>query len=373
MVLAGFFGIAATYVLAAHPSTLMLASATVLLLAIVAIQLQHSFVNLAPSRIRPGRLTLAVQAALTYAPFTMFGRAWLGMPGLLAASTLLLLPALLSVPLFIGELLLTDLIELRLGTGVADTVYTTVATVLTALVVFGLSRLTDMVAEVHRSRAELARLAIAQERLRIARDLHDLLGYSLSAITLKCELTYRLALRHPDRVQQELTEILQTARQALSDVRSVARGYRDMSLPAEAATAESMLTTLGLRISVRLDCGELPTSVDTVLATVLREGLTNMLRHSKAESVDIEAVRTGRTVRLTVVNDGVGRVGRIPDAGDGSTASSGIANLTERMGEHGGRLTAGVRADGRFALTAEILLPAQPRPSAAATDTQNVA
>jgi len=372
VVLAGFFAIAATYVLAAHPSPMMLASATILLLAILTIQLLHSFTQLAPAGIRPGKLTLAAQGVLTYAPFVPFGRAWLGMPGFLTASTLLLLPPLVSVPLFVLEVVLTDLFELQMGTGLADTAYTTVATVLTGLVVFGLSRLTDMVTEVHRSRAELARLAIAQERLRIARDLHDLLGYSLSAITLKCELTYRLALRHPDRVQQELTEILQTARQALSDVRSVARGYRDMSLPAEAATAQSMLTTLGLRISVRLDCGELPTALDTVLATVLREGLTNMLRHSKAESVEIEAVRTGRTVRLTVANDGVGRAGRIPVAGDDRTTSSGIANLTERVGEHGGRLTAGIRADGRFTLTAEIELPEQlerPASAPAAVDT----
>ncbi|MFI6864503.1 sensor histidine kinase [Streptomyces sp. NPDC050421] len=356
VVLCGFFGIASTYILAARPGPTMVAGAFALLLATLSVQLLHSFARPLVASLRPKRVTLVAQTALTYAPFSFLGKAWLGMPGFLAASTLLLLPAALAWPAFALEVVATDLIELKMGTTLPDVAYTTVATILTALVVYGLSRLSELVAEVHRSRAELARLAIAQERLRFARDLHDLLGYSLSAITLKCELTYRLVPKQPERAQEELTEILQTARQALTDVRAVTRGYRDMSLSAEAATAESMLSTLGVQTAVRLNCGPLPTAADTVLATVLREGLTNMLRHSKAEALEIEAHREGDVVRLSVVNDGVGRIGRIPGAG--LTPGSGITNLTVRVEELRGRLHAGVRADGLFALVAEVRLDA---------------
>ncbi|WP_030765743.1 sensor histidine kinase [Streptomyces sp. NRRL S-515] len=355
VVLCGFFGIAATYLMAAHLSPAVLVSAILLLLATLSLQLLHSFGRQMILSIRPPRATLAVQGLLTYAPFLVLGRAWLGMPGFLAASTLLLLPASFAWPAFVMEVLATDVIVSRFGIGPSDIAYTTVATILTALVVYGLSRLTELVAEVHDSRAELARLAIAQERLRFARDLHDLLGYSLSAITLKCELAYRLVPGRPDRAQEELTEILQTARQALTDVRTVARGYRDMSLSVEASTAESMLSMLGVHTTVALDCGELPPAADTVLATVLREGLTNMLRHSKAENVEIIGGRGGRVVHVTIANDGVGRTGRIPSTD--ATGSSGIANLTARVREHGGHLSADIREDGWFVLRADILLP----------------
>ncbi|WP_328298724.1 histidine kinase [Streptomyces sp. NBC_00435] len=356
IVLCGFFGIAATYLLAAHLTPITLISAILLLLATLSTQVLHSFARQKVLSFKPQRLTLIAQGCLTYGPFLFLGRAWLGMPGFLAASTLLLLPAALAWPLFAAEIVATDVIVSGFGVSTADIAYTTVATILTSLVVYGLSRLSELVKEVDDSRAELARLAIAQERLRFARDLHDLLGYSLSAITLKCELAYRLVPRQPDRAQEELTEILRTARQALADVRTVARGYRDMSLAVEASTAESMLSMLGVRTSVLLNCGELPTAADTVLATVLREGLTNMLRHSKAENVEITGDRLGAVVRLSITNDGVGRIGRIP-ATD-ATGSSGISNLTARVEEHGGRLSAEIREDGWFALTAEIMLPA---------------
>ena len=87
-----------------------------------------------------------------------------------------------------------------------------------------------MIVKLHRSRTELSRLAVAGERLRFARDLHDVLGFSLSAITLKCELAYRLFADAPAKAQEELGEVLRTSRKALADVRSVSRGYREMSL-----------------------------------------------------------------------------------------------------------------------------------------------
>ena len=201
---------------------------------------------------------------------------------------------------------------------------------------------------------EIARLAVTTERLRFARDLHDLLGFSLSAITLKCELVRRLAQSRPVQAQAELTEVLQIARQALADVRTVAEGRQRMSLTAEAESATAMLAGVGIRATVDTDCGELPGDVETVLATMLREGLTNMLRHSKAAHCEITAERTAAGVRLTLVNDGVD--GRVPTPGLDSKVNggSGIGNLTTRVNAVNGRLEAGARPDGWFELKAEV-------------------
>ena len=129
--------------------------------------------------------------------------------------------------------------------------YTAISTVTTGLVVYGLSRLTALVVEVQTSRAEIARMAVLRERLRFARDLHDLLGYSLSAITLKIELTHRLLEKSPQEASDQLLEILEISRLALSDARTVASGYRELSLEEECRSAVSVLAAAD--ISVQLD------------------------------------------------------------------------------------------------------------------------
>ncbi|MFE0464052.1 sensor histidine kinase [Kitasatospora sp. NPDC058965] len=359
-VFSGYVAIAMTYVRAGRPTVATLIGALMTLLVLLGIQLVHSFPRLAPRLTRYWPLTLLLQAFLTYAPFSVFGHAWIGIPSFLAGTLLLMLPARLAWPSFGLVVVGSNLLMMQHGFGPEDGFYISVATVTNGLVVFGLSRLTDIVAEVHRSRAELARLAVAQERLRFARDLHDLLGYSLSAITLKCELAYRLVPSQSELAQAELTEILQTARQALSDVRAVARGYRDMSLVDEVEEARSMLTTLGIRTQVRLAHEPLPPQVETVLATVLREGLTNMLRHSRVEQCLIETVNDGDVVRFGLENDGAGRVQPQRVAERTDNGGSGIGNLTTRVGALGGELTAAQGTDGWFRLQASIELAKVP-------------
>ncbi|KAK1179472.1 histidine kinase [Streptomyces sp. NBS 14/10] len=370
VVLVGYFCVAVTYVVDARPSgraldaALLMLALLPVLAALLGLQLTHSFPGLAPRLSGARHWTLALQALLTFLPFAVFKHAWLGMPGFLAGSSLLVLPPPLSWVAFAAIMGCTDVLLFQVGFGWGEVAYTTVSTALTGLVVFGLSRLSGLVAEVSRSRAELARLAVAQERLRFARDLHDLLGYSLSTITLKCELVHRLVPPQNSRAQQELAEILQTSRQALADVRAVASGYRKMSLSAEAGTAKSMLAAVGISTTAEVDCGELPDLVDTVLASVLREGLTNVLRHSKAEHCTIEARRSDRTVLLTLTNDGVGKPSTIlrADSSDRSDGGSGIGNLKVRLENLGGRLRAGLRDDGRFELRAELELPVDSAP-----------
>jgi two-component system sensor histidine kinase DesK len=274
----------------------------------------------------------------------------------------LLLPGWPAWVLFVSIVMSMLAGPLLLGLDAYSVAYLTVATLDIGLVVFGLSRLAVVIRYVHATRAELAQLAVISERMRFARDLHDLLGYSLSAITLKAELSRRLVSSNPARARDELTEVLDISRQALADVRSVATGYRNISLAKEAASIASLLATAGVGIRVDVNCGPLDENVDTVLATVLREAVTNMLRHSTARNCTIEAdCSAGATpdeeiITLRVTNDGVPRSAATRRRGGG------LENLATRLQSVGGTLSTKVCSDGRFELLARI---ADPVPGAA--------
>ncbi len=367
VILLAFSFVAVTYLLAADHPPGLLAEALGLLAVVLALQFCISFPRLLP-RLAPrlgarlGRhawFLLLLQALLTYVPFLQFGQAWLPLPGLLAGSALLVLRDPRQGWAAFGAIVLsTDVLQFGIGLGWRNVSYTTVSTILTGLVVFALSRLTDLVSEVHRSRAELAQFAVTQERLRFARDLHDLLGYSLSTITLKCELAYRLTPMPADQARQEISEVLGISRQALADVRAVAHGYRKMSLRTEVCDAQAMLAVLGVQAKVSVAYETLPTEVDTVLATVLREGLTNILRHSEVRRCEIETGRRGDAVWFRLANDGVVRT--VPAQGSSHKGGSGIENLTFRVKRLGGHLTVGVTDNGWFELRLEMPLDGVP-------------
>jgi two-component system sensor histidine kinase DesK len=306
---------------------------------------------------------LLAQALLVYLPLLQFKQAWVGLPGFLAGSVLLVLPPVLgwgACTLVVASMSATQWILTHRW---FDTSYTVVSTIITAFVVYGLSRLAGLVVQLHSARGELARMAVADERLRFARDLHDLLGYSLAAITLKSELTHRLVLTQPAKAQEELSDVLDIARRALADVRSVASGYRELSLEAEAGSARSVLIDAEVDVQMQMDYGELPAPVRTVLATVLREGVTNVLRHSKAEHCEITILQDAGQVRMDLVNDGVAQT----PARDAVGGGSGIPNLSVRAAALGGKLTAGLDPDGRFRL--HVAVPASlPRGSLRAGD-----
>ncbi|WP_449486184.1 sensor histidine kinase [Streptomyces avidinii] len=302
---------------------------------------------------------LAVQTVLTFLPVIWLDLAWGSVAGPLCASVLLLAPPRIAWPAFGGITLVVLLWAVSKGGTVLDDAYMAISTALTGLVVYGLTRLTDLVKEVHEARAKMARMAVNQERLRFARDLHDLLGYSLSAISLKCELITRLVVNNPERARDEVASVLGVSRQALADVRMVASGYRDMSLASEAESVVGVMAAADVRAEVDIDCGRLHPLVDTVLATALREGVTNILRHSKVQSCIIRATVDGETVELVLENDGVDAIG-LSDSGD---RGSGLGNLDARLTAIGGVLSAGLQSRGRFRLTARApLRPAAPEP-----------
>jgi len=288
---------------------------------------------------------LLCQAVLVYAAIA-YSPAWLSLTGFLAGSALLTLPPLLAWPAFVLVITSLAVNYAKLTTSPLEIAFAVVTTTISGLVVYGLTRLYGLVIELHEARTELAQMAVAQERLRFARDLHDLLGYSLSAITLKSELTHRLVPKNPDKAQSELVEILDISRKALADVRSVASGYRELSLDNESESARSVLLAADVDVTMDLNYGDLPTPVKTVLATVLREGITNVLRHSKAERCEISVRQVDDRVWLDIVNDGV-QTNRPPSSG-----GSGIRNLSTRIAALQGQLVAGIEADGRYGLHA---------------------
>ncbi|WP_232666295.1 sensor histidine kinase [Pseudonocardia sp. TRM90224] len=187
----------------------------------------------------------------------------------------------------------------------------------------------------------IARLTATEERLRFARDVHDVLGHDLSVIALKAELVARLCPIDVERAGAEAAEIQQLAAAALGHVRQAVHGYRTVELREQLKTAERVLSSAGVRCTIRVTEGELPAE-SAHLSPVLREAVTNMLRHSRAVSCTIDVDATTEHVRMTVTNDGV-----LPAAPD--ERSSGLRGLTERLAEVGGTLTTHVAA-GTFTL-----------------------
>jgi len=301
--------------------------------------------------------SLAAQAVFTYLPQAAFNQYYTALGGMLGGACLLVLPLRAALPLVgVVDAVSTMFAAHYFHDGEAIAYYA-IFTLTTALFTFGLTRLPQLVMELHAMRAEMAQMAVTQERLRFARDLHDLLGYSLSSITLKSELTYRLVPKQPQRAQSELAGILEISRQALADVRAVANSYRAMSLAREAAAAQAMLNEAEIETTVDIGCGPLSPALDTVLATTLREGVTNALRHSKVQRCRIEASEQDGEILLELANDGVVGRGRSVSARKGG---SGLENLAARVAAFDGTLSAGVAQDGWFRLAVRV--PRAPMP-----------
>jgi two-component system sensor histidine kinase DesK len=218
-------------------------------------------------------------------------------------------------------------------------------------------RVMMLIIELREARAELARLAVTEERLRFARDLHDLLGHSLTTIALKSQVARRLAT--PDSpVAREIGDIESVAQQALAEVREAVTGYRGRSLADELDAARSTLTAAGIDVTVLLDGTPLPDPLDSLLGWVVREGATNVLRHSDARSVEFRLRRDGTTVSLDVRDDGVGpsRADGTGGSGSGSGRGNGLTGLAERLAGAGGELDSGPAPERGFHLAARLPL-----------------
>ncbi len=247
-------------------------------------------------------------------------------------------PALLGVGVCAG---------VALAVGWDDTAVSTyVSSAATAgFIIWLMRRLFNGIAMLQRVREELAVTAVAAERLRFARDLHDLLGHTLSLIVVKSEVVRRLAHTDPDAAAREATDIESVGRTALAEIRQAVSGYREQGLAAELEQAGRALAAAGISVQVRTSGAPYPLEVDSVLGWVVREGVTNVIRHSHARRCEIEVRRDGEEIVVTVDDDGVG----------GSTAhGNGLAGLAERTIALGGRLEVRPRRWRGFRLQAAM-------------------
>ena len=200
----------------------------------------------------------------------------------------------------------------------------------------GFVRLAHALRELQEAREDLARQAVTEERLRMARDLHDLLGHTLSLIALKSELAGRLLENDRRGAAREIQEVEHVARQALREVREAVAGYRQPTLRGELDGARQILEAAGIGCAVEYDGQSLPSGMDTILAWVVREGVTNVIRHSCARHCLIRVLATSVYARAEVSNDGYPS-----DKNGPGQAGSGLAGLAERVAAQGGHIAAG--------------------------------
>ena len=199
----------------------------------------------------------------------------------------------------------------------------------------GLSRMQEVARDREAARlrvenARIAHLATASERERIARDLHDLTGHSLTSVIVRAQLVQRLTATDPARAADEAAEIERVARAALSEIRETLAGWRQVSLDDELQVAAAALERVGVElVVVRDEAFDLAPSVEQALGLALREAVTNVVRHAEASRCEVLLRRTAGEVRLEVVDDGIGGAGR-----DGN----GLRGMRERIGALGGRV-----------------------------------
>jgi two-component system sensor histidine kinase DesK len=198
---------------------------------------------------------------------------------------------------------------------------------------------------------EVEHLAKVAERERIARDLHDLLGHTLSVIVLKSELASKLAERNPRRAVEEIREVEQISRQALAEVRRAVEGYRSATLVEEVANARRALQAADIALEEQIEEVTLAPPQESALAFALREAVTNVVRHARARTCRIRLSLDRGRVALEVTDDGVG--GDRPEG-------AGLTGMRARVGEAGGYM----ERDGGTGTRVRVVLPVD-RPACA--------
>ncbi|MGV9385298.1 sensor histidine kinase [Nonomuraea sp. NPDC003707] len=249
-----------------------------------------------------------------------------------------------------------------------------------AAAVDSIKRMGMLLARLDAARAEVAQLAVENERLRFARDLHDILGHTLTSIIIRSQLAARLTRTDPERAAREMTDMEQVARQALDEVRHAVAGYRAPALSEELDKAARELRLAGIELKVSPADGPIPAATETLLAWVVREAATNVLRHSRARHCWMDLRVDAGTASVEVHDDGspVGGIRAGITTGERTVATStpsratgpgadraelsgqregnGLTGLAERVAQAGGLLEVGRPADGGYRLYARVPL-----------------
>ncbi|WP_062347606.1 sensor histidine kinase [Herbidospora yilanensis] len=294
-------------------------------------------------------LALALLGVTSSAAALAFGGSWsftLTMSAILTGAVVRRWP---GVALLVPLTAVAVVAAVRSDVGALNVAFSGWGVFVAGLVPWIIVQLWDTIAELQATRKELARVAVSEERLRFSRDLHDLLGHTLSVMVVKAEVVRRLAPRDGEAAARQAADIEEIGRQALTQVRAAVTGYRGRGLDAELASARDALTAAGIELTVRSPRSPLTPETDALLGWAVREGVTNVIRHSTARTCAITLVvgaGDGDGAELTIADDGTGVTG--PASGNG------LGGLRERVEAAGGRFTAGNAPAGGFALTVGV-------------------
>jgi two-component system sensor histidine kinase DesK len=328
-------------------------------LAAGALQLRHSLAASRGVRPRHWPWTFLLLVLLCYVPALLFTPfRWQTMQWFVIASAVMLLPTRIALAVVAAEVIgwsglyvLTVAGSLSPGLlGIAEAAwglgYATTTLIMGGGGLYAAARLVRAIRELHDARAELAELAVASERLRISRDLHDLFGHTLSAVSLKGDLAMRRLERGDDPgAASEIDSLTALARAALHDMRNVAQHEHVVSLRSEARAASGLLATAGIRATIDVAESDLARPLDELLGWAVREGLTNVLRHSTATTCSISVRRAHGRVRLEMENDGATSPG---------AEGNGLDGLAGRADALSGIAVGRATGDGRFQLLVDV-------------------
>lgn len=302
----------------------------------------------------PDRSSLAGLAALTAITIPIvvaFGGQWVGGVIYLSVAAGRVLPPRQAVYAVMALTVAEVLLVWHAGIGVLANWDLYLLTAGLGLMMSFWRRLALLIIELHAAREEVARLAVSDERLRIARDLHDVLGHSLSVITLKAQVARRTMDSDPEGARAAIGDVEQVSRDSLRELREMVTGYREQSLVGELRGAAEVLAAAGIELEVKQTAEHIPRAADGALAYAVREGVSNVLRHSHARRCRITISEANDGVRFEMFDDGVGsRDGRAESNGSGH----GLRGLRERMAKLGGTLDAGAVPGGGFRIAASL-------------------
>ncbi|MEV0822279.1 sensor histidine kinase [Nonomuraea rubra] len=320
---------------------------------------------------RPWALAGLTASALALLP--LFGAPWAYTSFVFAISAF---AASLPTVAFAGAAVATAAVEVLvlLASGVppAQVWWVPLVIAAQAMAVWAMKHMGLLVARLNAARVEVAQLAVENERLRFARDLHDTLGHTLTSITIRSQLAARLAPGDPDRAAREMAEVEGAARRALDEVRHAITGYRAPSLSQELESATRNLGVAGIEVAVSPADGPIPAAAEAQLAWAVREAATNVLRHSRARRCRIRLLVNGTSAAVEVRDDGrpdgasagsgdapagdIGEAGEAAARGDAPAGGrgNGLTGLAERLGAAGGRLEVGTLPEGGYRLYAQV-------------------
>lgn len=245
----------------------------------------------------------------------------------------------------VGLIALTAILEaVLLQRQVFHALWPVAFTLLVGAICIHFSQVSRSNARLRLAQDEIEHLAKVAERERIARDLHDLLGHTLSLVILKSELATKLSDRDPERAREEIRDVERIARDALAEVRAAVSGYRSGGLEAELQRARRALTAAGVEVSSEISKAPLPPSQEAVLSLALREAVTNIVRHAGARNCRITLATTDTDCALKISDDG---------RGGSEPFGSGLTGMKERVEVLGGSL----KRDGRRGTTLLVTVP----------------